>query len=100
MNNLVLVGGLLGLAAIAGVPATTWLGTTRPQPLVSTDKALAATPAARLSEDDARHIAWRSGLDHIEEIMLSGERWEVAGRDRTGQEITLDIDAKDGRLLH
>lgn len=109
MNHPVLVGGLLGLAAIVGVPATTWLdkswldtawlGTARTEPATSTDKAPNTTPAARLSEDDARYIAWSSGIDHIEEIVLSGNRWEIAGRDRMGQEIRLDIDAADGRLL-
>ena len=100
MNNVVLVGGLIGLAAVAGLPAANWLGATRPAPSLTAGEAQAAPAAARLSEDEARRIAWGSGLDHIEEIVLSGERWEVAGRDRTGLEIRLDIDAVDGRLLH
>jgi hypothetical protein len=53
----------------------------------------------RLSEEAARRIAWRSGVDHIEEIVLSGELWEVAGRDRAGNEKALDIHAYDGSVL-
>lgn len=56
--------------------------------------------APRVSEQAARRIAWRSGVDHIEEIVLSGERWEIAGRDRTGQEKVLDIHADDGSVLN
>ena len=53
-----------------------------------------------VSEASARRIAWRSGVDHIEEIILSGERWEVAGRDRIGNEKALDIHAYDGSVLN
>ncbi|HEY5794992.1 MAG TPA: hypothetical protein VIU82_08240 [Bosea sp. (in: a-proteobacteria)] len=53
----------------------------------------------RVSEASARRIAWRSGLDHIEEIALLGEHWEVAGRDREGNEMTLAIHAHDGSVL-
>ncbi len=56
--------------------------------------------APKVSEESARRIAWRSGVDHIEEIVLSGERWEVAGRDRTGNEKALDIHAYDGSVLY
>lgn len=56
--------------------------------------------APRVSEASARRIAWRSGLDHIEEIVLSGERWEIAGRDRTGKEKALDIHADDGSVIN
>lgn len=53
----------------------------------------------RVSEETARRIAWSSGLDHIEEIALLGERWEVAGRDREGNEKVLDIHAHDGSVI-
>ncbi|HEV7260915.1 MAG TPA: hypothetical protein VGN82_24255 [Bosea sp. (in: a-proteobacteria)] len=55
--------------------------------------------APRVSEESARQIAWRAGVDHIEEIVLSGELWEVAGRDRAGNEKALDIHAHDGSVL-
>ena len=57
-------------------------------------------PAYRVSEEAARRIAWRSGIDHIEDLLLVDERWEVAGRDRSGNEVTVDIHAHDGRILH
>ena len=53
----------------------------------------------RVSEASARRIAWRAGLDHIEEIALLGEHWEIAGRDREGNEIVLAIHAQDGSVL-
>lgn len=61
----------------------------------------AATPAPadRVSESGARRIAWRSGIDHVEEILLRDERWEIAGRDRSGNEVAVDIDAHDGAIL-
>lgn len=56
-------------------------------------------PAYRVSEDAARRIAWRSGIDHVEDLLLVDERWEVAGRDRGGNEVAVDIHAHDGRIL-
>ena len=56
--------------------------------------------APSVSEQAARRIAWRSGIDHIEEIVLSGEHWEIAGRDRAGKEKALDIHAHDGSILN
>lgn len=52
-----------------------------------------------IDEADARRIAWSHGLDHVEEIALVGERWEIAGRDRAGVEAAIDIDARDGAIL-
>lgn len=56
--------------------------------------------ALRVTESAARQIAWRFGFDHIEEIVLAGDRWEIAGRDRAGSEKLLDIHAYDGRVLN
>jgi hypothetical protein len=53
-----------------------------------------------ISERLARSIAWSSGVMHIEEIILYGERWEIAGRDREGNEKAVDISAEDGRVLN
>lgn len=61
--------------------------------------AAAAQPRQAIAEAAARQIAWRSGIDHIEEALLWGDRWEIAGRDREGNEIALDIHAYDGRVL-
>ncbi|MCZ8042218.1 MAG: hypothetical protein O9330_07055 [Beijerinckiaceae bacterium] len=59
----------------------------------------AAQASSKISEAAARRIAWGSGIDHIEDIVLADGRWQVAGRDRSGTEITVDIHARDGRVL-
>jgi hypothetical protein len=56
--------------------------------------------APAISERLARSIAWSVGVVHIEEIVLYGERWEVAGRDGEGNEKAIDISADDGRILN
>jgi hypothetical protein len=61
--------------------------------------AAAAQASSKISEAAARRIAWGSGIDHIEDIVLADGRWQVAGRDRSGTEITVDIHARDGRVL-
>lgn len=94
-----------GLAAafwiMAGIamPGTVSAGASVPaKPTLHIQQKAAGTPL--VSEAAARRIAWRSGVDHIEEIVLSGERWEIAGRDRSGNEKALDIHAFDGRILN
>ena len=52
-----------------------------------------------ISEQRARDIAWSAGLVHIEQIIRAGDRWEVAGRTAEDDEISLDIDIKNGRIL-
>ncbi|WP_157732986.1 PepSY domain-containing protein [Bosea sp. AS-1] len=52
-----------------------------------------------ISESRAREIAWSAGLVHVEEITRAGDRWELAGRTVDDDEIILDIDARDGRIL-
>uniref|UniRef100_A0A9E8CRV9 PepSY domain-containing protein n=1 Tax=Bosea sp. NBC_00436 TaxID=2969620 RepID=A0A9E8CRV9_9HYPH len=54
---------------------------------------------ATISEQRARDIAWSAGLVHIEEIIRAGDRWEVAGRTAEDDEMSLDIDIKNGRIL-
>ena len=71
----------------------------RPAAAAAMQTASIYAPAYRVSEDAARRIAWRSGMDHVEEILLVDERWEVAGRDRNGIELTVDIHAQNGRIL-
>lgn len=85
--NIFLTAGLLALSSFA--IAQTAMETGR--------EAATATPA--ITERSARDIAWSAGLVHVEEILLLDGRWEIAGRDRDGDELTLDIDARDGRLL-
>jgi hypothetical protein len=52
----------------------------------------------RIDESRARRIAWEYGLIRIEEIALSGSRWEIAGRDTRDDEMALDIDAHSGAV--
>jgi len=54
---------------------------------------------ATISERQARDIAWSAGLVHVEEIIRSGDRWEVAGRTAEDDEMSLDIDIRNGRIL-
>lgn len=52
-----------------------------------------------ISESQARSIAWSAGLVHVEEILRYGDRWEIAGRSADDDEMMLDIDIRDGRIL-
>ena len=52
-----------------------------------------------ISESQARSIAWSAGLVHVEEILLYGDRWEIAGRSADDDEMMLDIDIRNGRIL-
>jgi hypothetical protein len=55
-------------------------------------------PHIRIDVVQARRIAWEYGLIRIEEIALSGSRWEIAGRDTRDDEMALDIDAHSGAV--
>lgn len=52
-----------------------------------------------ISERQARDIAWSAGLVHVEEIVRLDDRWEVAGRTAEDDEMSLDIDIRNGRIL-
>ncbi|WP_336811423.1 hypothetical protein [Bosea sp. MMO-172] len=54
---------------------------------------------ATISERQARDIAWSAGLVHVEEIVRLDDRWEVAGRTVEDDEMSLDIDIRNGRIL-
>jgi hypothetical protein len=55
--------------------------------------------APAISESRAREIAWSAGLVHVEEVTRAGDRWELAGRTVDDDEMVLDIDIRDGRIL-
>jgi len=57
------------------------------------------TALPKISEAQARSIAFRHGLVHVEEIALSGYRWEIAGRDPDGFERAIDLNAHDGSII-
>ena len=62
--------------------------------------ALGGEPAeGTISEQQAREIAWRAGLVHVEAVNRSGDRWEIAGRTADDDEMVLDIDIRSGRIL-
>lgn len=52
-----------------------------------------------ISERQARDIAWSAGLVHVEEIVRYDDRWEVAGRTAEDDEMSLEIDIRNGRIL-
>lgn len=85
--NIFLTTGLLALSSFA--IAQTSMETGR--------EAAAVSPG--IGERTAREIAWAAGLVHIEGILLLDGHWEVAGRARGGEELTVEIDVRDGRLL-
>ncbi len=53
----------------------------------------------KISEAQARAIAFDHGLVHVEEISFLDGRWELAGRDVSGDELVIDLNAKDGSRL-
>lgn len=55
-------------------------------------------PQPAISQSLAREIAWSRGMDIVEEISRNGHFWEIAGRDRAGDELILDIDSRDGSI--
>ncbi|MGO4285659.1 hypothetical protein [Bosea sp. UNC402CLCol] len=57
-------------------------------------------PESTISESRAREIAWSAGLVHVEEITRTSDRWELAGRTVDDDEMILDIDVRDGRILN
>lgn len=78
---------LLVLASVAVAPVS---AAVEPKP--------GKTFQIRVDEVQARRIAWEYGIIRIEEIALSGSRWEIAGRDARDGEMVLDIDAHSGAV--
>ncbi len=92
MSNITMLAALLLAAGLAGhASASAW----------AEDMAAkqATVVAPKINEARARSIAFSHGLVHIEEIALSGYRWEIAGRDPDGAELTLDVNAHDGTVI-
>ncbi|QEL26075.1 PepSY domain-containing protein [Bosea sp. F3-2] len=54
---------------------------------------------ALISESEARNIAWSAGLVHVEAITRTDDRWEISGRSVDDNEMILDIDIRNGRIL-
>lgn len=113
MKTLALAAGAIWVAAAVAIPclASTEKSAAMRHPAQAHDTLAGASPinttsrtgkpgVPLVSEASARRIAWRSGLDRVEEVALLGDQWEVAGRDRSGNEKTLAIHAHDGRILN
>jgi len=83
-----------------------WMKTTAIRLLVAlalNGLAVAAGPAGEpkpiISESEARRIAWSAGLVHVEAITRADDRWEISGRSVDDNEMILDIDIRNGRIL-
>ena len=55
--------------------------------------------AAPVSIDDVRAMAFDRGIVKIKEIELDDGIWEVEGRDASGHEIEMEVEAKTGRII-
>jgi hypothetical protein len=92
MSRLSMLAALLLAAGLAGqASASAWAEGKPHNPATAT--------APKISEAQARSIAFRHGLVHIEEIALADWRWEIAGRAQGGLEVTLDLNAYDGSVI-
>lgn len=92
MTRLSVLAVLLLAAGMAGqASASAWADSKSQPPATAT--------APKITESQARSIAFRHGLVHIEEIALSDWRWEIAGRAQGGVEVTLDLNAYDGSVV-
>lgn len=56
-------------------------------------------PPGLIGIENAGAIAARYGIVKIDEIELDDGKWEIEGRDRTGRERELEIDARTGRVI-
>ena len=92
MSRLSMLAALLLAAGLAGHASASASAEAKPQ-----NPATATAP--KITESQARSIAFRHGLVHIEEIALSDWRWEIAGRAQGDVEVTLDLNAYDGSVV-
>ncbi|HZJ13292.1 MAG TPA: PepSY domain-containing protein [Methyloceanibacter sp.] len=60
-----------------------------------------AVPAAAepLSIEDVRALAFEKGIVTIEEVELDDGIWEVEGRDSSGHEIEMKVEAASGNII-
>ncbi|HEV7324060.1 MAG TPA: PepSY domain-containing protein [Bosea sp. (in: a-proteobacteria)] len=93
MTRLSMLAALLLAAGLAGpASASAWADSKSQNPATAATK-------PRITEAQARSIAFRHGLVHVEEIALADWRWEIAGRAQGGLEVTLDLNAYDGSVI-
>lgn len=92
MTRLSVLAALLLAAGMAGQASAFAWADSKPQSPAGATK-------PRITEAQARSIAFRHGLVHVEEIALADWRWEIAGRAQGGVEVTLDLNAYDGSVI-
>jgi hypothetical protein len=92
MTRLSMLAALLLAVGLAGqASASAWADSKIQNPATATKP--------KITEAQARSIAFRHGLVHVEEIALADWRWEIAGRAQGGVEVTLDLNAYDGSVI-
>jgi uncharacterized membrane protein YkoI len=58
-----------------------------------------ANLSTQVTAEQARAIAANNGVVRISEIELDDGKWEIEGRDQSGREIEIDIDARTGAII-
>ena len=60
-----------------------------------------ASPALAypVSIEEVRDMAFDKGIVKIKEIKLDEGVWEIEGKDATGQEIEMEVDAASGAII-
>jgi uncharacterized membrane protein YkoI len=58
-----------------------------------------ANLSTQVTAEQARAIAANNGVVQISEIELDDGKWEIEGRDQSGREIEIDIDARTGAII-
>jgi hypothetical protein len=92
MTRLSMLAALLLAVGLAGqASASAWADSKIQNPATATKP--------KITEAQARSIAFRHGLVNVEEIALADWRWEIAGRAQGGVEVTLDLNAYDGSVI-
>ncbi len=62
--------------------------------------ALAVPAAAQpVTIDDVRLMAFDKGIVKIEEVELDDGIWEVEGKDASGHEIEMKVEAESGQII-
>ncbi len=86
LSKIGLTTAALGMLMLAA-PASAQTG---PQP---------TQPIASITAEQAIEIAKQQGVVTVKEVDRDDGEWEVEGRDASGREIEVDIDAKTGKVL-
>jgi uncharacterized membrane protein YkoI len=58
-----------------------------------------AVAQSPITAEQAIEIARQQGLVTVEEVDRDDGKWEVEGKDASGREIEVDIDARSGKVV-